>query len=95
MAGDYPRLQPTTAVLVVEISDFSVSFDLIEKAALYASAGIQEYWVVAIPERMLVVHREPDTIVRAYNRVVRLSDTESVSPLAAPAAVMPIADLLP
>jgi Uma2 family endonuclease len=90
---DYARRQPTTAVLVVEASDSSISFDLIKKAALYAGTGIQEYWVLAIPERVLVVHREPDPATRTYRSVVRLADTDQVSPLAAPKAVIQVATL--
>jgi Uma2 family endonuclease len=44
---------------VVEVADLSLGFDLIEKAALYAAAGVPEYWVVNLVERELVVYREP------------------------------------
>src|SRR5262249_41110799 len=36
---------PTTAALVVEVSDTSLDFDTNEKRPLYARAGIREYWV--------------------------------------------------
>lgn len=92
---NFVKQHPTTAVLVVEASVSTVTFDLVTKSALYAGAGIQEYWVVGIPERVLVVHREPDPATQTYRSVVRLSDTDSVSPVASPAAVIPVADLLP
>ena len=41
--------------LVVQISDFSLSFDLGEKLALYKANGIQEYWVVDL--KATQVHR--------------------------------------
>lgn len=92
---DYLRRHPSEASLLVEVADTSVAFDLITKSALYASAGIPEYWVAVIPERVLVVHREPDTSTGAYRSIVRLRDGESVSPLAAPDAKLAVTDLLP
>lgn len=47
-----PRAGPVrgeTVALVVEIADTTRDFDLGEKAALYASAGVPEYWVVDLP----------------------------------------------
>lgn len=54
----YPR-HPTTADLVVEVSDSSLSYDRGRKASLYASAQVTEYWVLNIPESRLEVYREP------------------------------------
>jgi len=47
-------------LLVVEVGDSSVSFDLTRKATLYAKSGVREYWVLDLIRRMLVVHRQPD-----------------------------------
>jgi Uma2 family endonuclease len=47
-------------LLVVEVADSSVGFDLTRKATLYAKAGVPEYWVLDLIRRMLVVHRQPD-----------------------------------
>jgi len=47
-------------LLVVEVADSSVSFDLTRKATLYARSGVPEYWVLDLIRRMLVVHRQPD-----------------------------------
>ncbi len=43
--------QPKDLDLVVEIADTSLAFDLTVKAALYARAGIAEYWVLDVPGR--------------------------------------------
>ena len=43
-ARDYTNRQPTTAVLVVEVADSTLSYDTTTKAELYATAGIAEYW---------------------------------------------------
>src|SRR5207245_2400839 len=39
---DYLK-HPTTAVLVVEVSDSTLAYDRHEKASLYAAGGIQDY----------------------------------------------------
>lgn len=68
--------------LVVEVSDTTLHFDTTTKAALYARAGIAEYWVLDINGRRLAVHREP--MHGAYQSIVWLSENDSIAPLAAP-----------
>lgn len=47
-------LVPLASVkLAIEAADTSLSFDLGEKAALYAAMGIAEYWVVDIRAKLL------------------------------------------
>lgn len=42
-----------SVALAVEISDSTAAFDLRDKAALYASKGVPEYWVLEIPAATL------------------------------------------
>jgi Uma2 family endonuclease len=83
---------PTTADLLVEVADSSLAFDTNEKRLLYARAGIREYWVVDINGRKLLVYR--DAQARDYATHQVLGPTDAVSPLAAPAAAVRVADLL-
>lgn len=97
---DYLDSHPTTALIVIEISDTTLRFDTTTKASLYARAGIQDYWVVNLVNRVLIVHRQPGAmrgrpLGHGYQSVVEYSETESVSPLAAPDAIVAVADLLP
>lgn len=48
---------PASAALVVEVSVTSLRRDLDRKPALYARAGVEEYWVVDLAGRRVVVHR--------------------------------------
>ena len=64
-----------------------------DKARVYAEAGVPEYWTVNVVEEVLEVHREPGKA--GYRSVSRLRSGEVVSPLAAPGAGIPVADLLP
>jgi Uma2 family endonuclease len=85
--------QPGDLELVVEVSDTSRVFDLTTKAALYARAGILEYWVLDIQGRRLVVHREPRA--GRYGVTIAYGENESVAPLAAPEKPFRVADVFP
>ena len=98
---DYPA-QPTQdqALLVVEISDTTLRFDRREKAALYAQAGIRDYWIVNIQDRTLEIRRDPapvteDMTETAYRSVLMHQQTDHVAPLTALHASIAVADLLP
>ena len=84
--------RPSDLRLVVEISDSTLGFDLTAKAELYARAVIIEYWVVDVNGRRLLVYRDPQSGDYASQQV--LGPTDSVAPLAAPAATVRVASLL-
>jgi Uma2 family endonuclease len=58
---EYASGRPTAqdVLLIVEVADSSLAYDRGEKAALYARAGIADYWVVNIPDRAIEVRRNP------------------------------------
>lgn len=85
--------QPGDLQLVIEISDSTLTFDLRTKAALYARAGIADYWVLDVKGRRLVVHREP--LGGSYQSVIAYGIDESVSPLAKPGAEFLVRDAFP
>ena len=89
---------PSSALLVVEVADATLDYDLSVKAELYAEAGILDYWVVDLDARVLHVPRAPRPVAAGGHRyydVRRLSDADSIAPLAAPHALVKVADLLP
>lgn len=59
---DYSAQRPQAAdvLLIIEVAESSLAYDRGEKAELYASAGISDYWVVNIPEACVEVYREPE-----------------------------------
>jgi Uma2 family endonuclease len=70
------------------------------KAAAYARAGIADYWILNLADHVLEVHREPARPGPArrnwgYAAIDTLGADASVTPLAAPAAAISVADLLP
>ena len=91
----YPTGKPTPAetVLVVEISISTLDYDKGKKASRYALAGVADYWVLDVADRKLLVYRNPTGGV--YSAPQELSETDTVTPLAKPDAVIAVADLLP
>ena len=83
--------QPADLRLVVEISDSTLSFDRSTKAQLYARARVVEYWVVDIPGRRIIVHRDPQE--GQYQSIVAYAEHESVRPLASPDTEFPVASV--
>ncbi len=88
---DYRKAHPTTAVLVVEVSDASELHDRNRKASLYARAGIPELWLVNLD--CLEAHRDP--VDGAYHSRQILRRGERIAPLARPDAAIAAEDLLP
>jgi Uma2 family endonuclease len=91
---------PTTALLVVEVSDSTLASDRNHKGSLYAAAGIADYWIVNLVQRQLEVYRDAvadstQPFGYRYNSRTILDPVDTVSPLAAPQARIVVADLLP
>jgi Uma2 family endonuclease len=74
------------------VSLTTLNFDLNRKAALYAAAGVPEYWVLDLVRRMLVVHRRPDGSV--YRLVQLFSEDDRVT-LEGRVESLRVADILP
>jgi Uma2 family endonuclease len=97
---DYSREHPARPVLVVEVSASSLSLDREHKGSLYARAGLADYWILNLVGRVLEVYREPVTDAAAafgwrYGSTRILDADALVAPLAAPGALIRVADLLP
>lgn len=91
---------PTSALLVVEVSETTLSFDRSRKGSLYAYARITDYWIVNLLEHQLEVYRDsvPDPNEPSgfrYNTRLVFVSGQSATPLALPGAVVAVADLLP
>lgn len=97
---DYLAAHPARPVLVVEVADTSLALDRLRKGALYARAGIADYWVVNLIDEALEVYREPVRTLSGrnewkYDSVRVLRRNAIVTPLAAPRARIRVATLLP
>jgi Uma2 family endonuclease len=89
---------PTTALLLVEVSDSTLIRDTNEKAEMYAEAGIADYWVLDLEHQQLLVFRNPTPIPdggAAYRDKTTFGPTDALAPLAAPNCPVRVGDLLP
>lgn len=98
-ARDYTA-HPTTALLIVEVSDTTLSHDRNRKASLYAAARIQDYWIVNLVDRQLEVYRVPvpdpsQAFGFRYSQPTILFPGDTVAPLVLPQASIAVADLFP
>jgi Uma2 family endonuclease len=84
---------PGHALLVVEVAVGSARVDRQVKSALYAAAGIAEYWLVDARARSVEVLRQPDVATRRYRTLTTSSGDEAFAPAAAPGLEL-TADLL-
>ncbi|MCI0457871.1 MAG: Uma2 family endonuclease [Gemmataceae bacterium] len=91
---------PTTAVLLVEVSDTTLAYDQNRKASLYATVGVREYWIVNLVDRQVEVYRNPrpdntQDFGHGYADRQVLVAPAALAPLALPGATVQVADLLP
>ena len=77
-----PRPTPEDVLLIIEVADSSLSYDLGEKALAYSRAGVPEQWVVDIPHRQIHVLSHPSS--EGYRSVAAAGESESVNALLIP-----------
>jgi len=91
--GDYSQQHPTHALLVIEVADSSLRLDSKLKAALYARAGIPEYWIVNLPDGLVQVHRA--CLDGAYSQVTTHRPGETIRLQAFEDVRVPVAEVVP
>jgi Uma2 family endonuclease len=98
--ADYRHEHPARPALAIEIAESSLAFDRSEKGSLYARAGIVDYWIVNLVDRLVEVYRQPARDAAApygwrYTSVETFTPSGFVAPVEAPAARIAVATLLP
>ena len=89
----YGRTRPTArdVMLLIEVSDSSLSSDLQEKADIYAEAGVQEYWVVDVPSSRIHVLSKSDG--KSYRKIEIAVAPQFLAPTCLPTAKLDLSDL--
>ena len=95
-----PDAAPSEAELVIEVSNSTLKYDQTDKASLYASLGVPDYWIVNLVANTLEVRRAPIELATArfgfeYSTLQIIPRTGTVSPLVAPDVTLRVEDLLP
>ena len=98
--ADYRRAHPSRPVLTVEVAVSSLAADRKHKGSVYARAGLADYWVLNLIDRVLEVYRDPLPDAEApfcwrYAHREVVAPSGRIAPLSKPAATIAIADLLP
>ncbi len=93
-ADDYTlnHPKPEDVLLLIEVADSSLDYDRDDKLPAYAKAGIEEYWLVNLPEQCVEVYREPH--FTGYSSVTLLKPGDTASPAAFPDVKVDLAALL-
>jgi Uma2 family endonuclease len=86
----YHKVRPQAAdvFLIVEVSDSSLDYDRGQKAGIYATSGIADYWIVNIPDDCIEVRRDPQG--GAYQSIQTLRPGDSIPLLAFPEIAFPV-----
>lgn len=81
----------TSALLVVEIADISLRWDVGPKSLSYAMFGVREYWVINARTLDAIVHLEPGP--NGYAKVEKHPPTDLLTPSAVPSLAVRIGEL--
>lgn len=84
---------PTSALLIVEVGLRTARFDRETKARMYACAKVDEYWVVDLNTRTVIVRRDRADI--GWKLVLTFQPGQTISPTAFPDLAIAVADILP
>lgn len=84
---------PRTALLVVEVAGDSLRLDRKSKSALYARAGIPEYWIVNLENSTVEVHRDPDAAAGSYRTKAAVASGETLTAATVPGLTINVAQL--
>lgn len=89
---------PSDILLLMEVSDSSLAYDRARKGAIYAQAGILEYWIWNLVDGLLEVYRDPQAPASGdavYQTKLTYHRGESVAPQAFPDLEVAVDDILP
>lgn len=77
-------------LLVIEVSDDTLRYDLSEKAKAYAAGGVREYWVIDPNARCVFIHRLDGA---EYGEPIRVSSEDTVEANDLPGLKLRLSDL--
>jgi Uma2 family endonuclease len=80
-----------TAILIVEVADSSLAYDLRVKAPVYARLGLPEYWVIDAKTLVTSIHRQPGP--NGYPDPREAGPSDLLEPLHAPFLAVCLTDL--
>jgi Uma2 family endonuclease len=88
-----PDVRGSDALLLVEVAETSLAYDLKTKVKLYAAHGVPEYWVANASTLMTTVHTQPSD--DAYASAPEIAPDMLLVPKRVPALAISLNTLLP
>jgi Uma2 family endonuclease len=83
--------EASDVLLLIEVSDSSLSFDQGLKLNVYARHGVPEYWIVDVEGKRVVTYREP--AAKGYIRKLEFTAPNAVTPQALPGLSVNVGDI--
>lgn len=87
----WPDVKPSELLLLVEISDTSLTYDQTTKAQIYASFGVRELWVINAMKLTTRIHRDP--AADGYRDVKNYSPQDMLTPIYASSLAVTLGEL--
>lgn len=85
--------ESTKPLLVIEVADSSLTYDMTTKAELYVKGDVPEYWVVDLVKRVVHVFRDPRD--GEYQTKTTKEPGTRIAPLSWPDFAIDVATLFP
>jgi Uma2 family endonuclease len=87
-------------LVVIEVAESTLRYDRVKKGSLYASRGIQDYWIINIPDDRVEVYRAPvkdpqSSFGWRYEEMHALKREDKLELLAAPGKFVDVSRILP
>ena len=84
--------EPSDVLLLIEVSDSSLSYDRNVKVPIYARAGILEVWLLDVETKVLTAYRDPSS--SGYQVALEFRHGDVIAPIAFPDRPVALADLI-
>ena len=68
---------PQDILLLIEVADATLTRDRTHKAAIYAKAGIPEYWIIDLPQRQMIVLQDPQGETYQREQILGADDQQA------------------
>lgn len=80
-------------LLLIEVSDSTLTYDRKTKLPKYARAGVPLYWIIDVAHKTIHEYQDPDRFARSYRQCLSVSDGAIMTTLAGVAVEVAIGDL--
>lgn len=80
-------------LLLVEVSDTTLSFDRNRKLRKYANCGVREYWIVNLKQDVIEIYRSPSGEEYLDQTVAKAGDM--IAPAAFPDTAVAVSEIIP